>query len=266
MTTTTSTTPPGRVAVVTGAGRGIGLAITRALLDAGHVVVGADLVVDELHTLAARDDPPGRLQPIRADLREPTAAPALIDAAVERFGRLDVLVNNAADIGHAQAFDLVDDQTWDDHLSINLLAAIRTTRAAIPHLRRLERSSVVMIGSDAGETPAPEFAPYSVTKAALAALSKTVSKAYGGDGIRCNLIAPGLTRTHATAGLIEDLTAQYGDEQAGIAAFTSSIGQTLPRVAEAEEIADLTAFLVGPGGQHITGAVLRVDGGTVPTI
>jgi NAD(P)-dependent dehydrogenase (short-subunit alcohol dehydrogenase family) len=84
--------------------------------------------------------------------------------------------------------------------------------------------------------------------------------------VRCNVISPGLTRTHATADLIRSLAAEHGTEERGIARFTASIGVALPRIGEASEIADLVAFLVGDAGRQITGAVIRVDGGTVPTV
>jgi NAD(P)-dependent dehydrogenase (short-subunit alcohol dehydrogenase family) len=93
-----------------------------------------------------------------------------------------------------------------------------------------------------------------------------LSKAYGADGVRCNLISPGLTRTHATADLIRSLAAEHGSQERGIARFTASIGMALPRIGEASEIAELVAFLVGDAGRQITGAVIRVDGGTVPTV
>ena len=164
------------------------------------------------------------------------------------------------------AFAGIDDATWDDSIAINLMAAVRCSRAALPQLRRHAGSSVIMIGSDAGELARGHLRPYSVTKAALACLSKVLSKAYGADGVRCNVISPGLTRTHATADLIRSLTVEHGSQERGIAQFTASIGMALPRIGEASEIAELVAFLVGDAGRQITGAVIRVDGGTVPTV
>jgi NAD(P)-dependent dehydrogenase (short-subunit alcohol dehydrogenase family) len=255
----------GRTAIVPGAGRGIGLAITTRLLGAGMRVVGCDLEIGELRGLSGGPDGEA-LRAVRLDLREAGTAQRLVDLAIEAFGGLDVLVNNAADLGSEQPFAEIDDATWDDSIAINLMAAVRCSRAALPELRRRAGSSVVMIGSDAGELPEAAHAAYSVTKAALACLSKVLSKAYGADGVRCNVISPGLTRTHATTELIRSLTVEHGSQERGIAQFTASIGMALPRIGEASEIAELVAFLVGDAGRQITGAVLRVDGGTVPTV
>ena len=253
----------GRVAIVTGAGRGIGLACVRALHDAGARVVGADREVDALARLADERD---GVQALRLDLTEPDAPDALVRCAVDTYGRLDVVVNNLADIGEERPFHEIDDETWDHGLAVNLLATVRTCRAAIPHLVRAGRGAVVTVGSDAGELPAPGFAPYSVAKAALMNLSTLLSKGYGRHGVRSNLVAPGLTRTHATEDLLRGLADEHGSEAAGVVALSRDLGMALPRVGEADEVAALVVYLAGDLAAQVTGAVVRIDGGAVPTM
>lgn len=253
----------GKVGVVSGAGRGIGRVTTEAMLAAGMQVVGADLEVDELSDRATADP---KLVVMNLDLTAPGGPRALIDEALGRFGSVDVLVNNIADIGSQTAFTDVSDEAWEHGLAVNLMATVRLCRAAVPHMRAAGAGSIVMVGSDAGELPDAGFAPYSVSKAALMNLSKMLSNAYGRDGIRSNVVAPGLTRTYAVAGLLDSLAAEHGDEATAIAAFTESIGMALPRLGEPEEVAAIILFLASDHAMQITGAVVRMDGGAVPAV
>lgn len=245
--------------IVTGGGQGVGLAVVERFLDDGMNVVACDVVVPP-----ARDIE--RLVFVEADLTDAGVPEDLVERALRSFSGVDVLVNNAAQIGDASPFEEVDDEAWSTGLAVNLLAAVRCTRAAIGPMVKAGSGDIVMIGSDAGELPEPTFAPYSVAKAGMVNLSKLVSKAYGSSGIRCNYLSLGLTRTHATAGLLESLREEHGSEEKGIAHFTASMGMALTRIGEASEVADLVAFLVGASGRQITGASIRVDGGTMPGI
>lgn len=246
-------------AIVTGGGQGVGLAVVDRLLNDGMNVVACDLVAPP-----PRDT--DRLVFVESDLTDADAPQALVDRALRDFSGIDTLVNNAAQIGDETPFEEVDDETWSASLAVNLLAAVRCTRAAIGPMIAAGNGNIVMVGSDAGELPEPAFAPYSVAKAGMLNLSKVVSKAYGASGVRCNYLSLGLTRTHATASLLDSLAEEHGSEEAGIAHFTTSLGMALPRIGEASEVADLVAFLVGPSGRQITGAAIRVDGGTMPGI
>ena len=246
-------------AIVTGGGQGVGLAVVDRLLAGEMNVVACDLV-----TPPSRDS--DRLVFVEADLTDPDVPQTLVDRALGEFAGVDTLVNNAARIGDETPFEAVDDETWSASLAVNLMAAVRCTRAAVAPMIAAGSGNIVMIGSDAGELPEPMFAPYSVAKAGMLNLSKVVSKAYGSAGVRCNYLSLGLTRTHATAGLLDSLREEHGSEEAGIAHFTASMGMALPRIGEAGEVADLVAFLIGPGGRQITGAAIRVDGGTMPGI
>lgn len=253
----------GRTAIITGGGQGIGLACVETLHAAGLQVVAADIETADLATYAATRP---AIRVLQLDLTAPGAADQLIATAIDQFGTVDVLVNNLADLGQGQPFHEVDDDAWQLSVAVNLLATVRVSRAALTQMTTARSGAIITIGSDAGELPAPEFAPYSITQAALMSLSKLLSKAYGSHGIRSNLIAPGLTRTHATAGLLHELAEKHGDEQTGIAAFTDDLGMALPRIGDAEEVATLVAYLASDLAAQITGAVVRIDGGTVPTI
>lgn len=252
-----------RTAVVTGAGQGIGFATFQAMLDAGMNVVGGDLVVDELRPVA--DAAAARGLSVEVDLSQPDGPAALVSRAVDAYGGVGVLVNNAAVIGDEVAFADLTDEQWDVSVQINLMAAIRASRAVLPFMVRAGRGAIITVGSDAGELSHPGFAPYAVSKAALMNLSKLLSKEYGEHGIRSNLVAPGLTRTHATRGLLESLTEEHGSEADGVAAFTAGLGMALPRFGTAAEVASLILYLASDLAAQITGTVIRIDGGAVPT-
>lgn len=252
------------VAVVTGGGRGIGLATTRALLDHGYRVAAGDDRIDALAALAGAH--PETVLAHQCDLSLPGAPEGLVHSAANHFGRLDVLVNNVADFPDAAGFTELDDAHWGQSLAINLMSHVRASRAAIPHLREAGGGAMVHVGSDAGAMPHPDHISYSVTKAAMVSLSKAISKSFGRDGIRSNLVAPGLTRTHATEALLGSLAREHGSEDQGVAAFAGQVGMALPRVGSAEEVAALIVFLAGPAAAQITGAEVRIDGGVVPSL
>lgn len=135
-----------------------------------------------------------------------------------------------------------------------MLTAVRATRAVLPDMTRQQRGVVVFVGSDAGELAPPGFAPYAVSKAALMNLSKLVSKEFGRFGVRANLVAAGLTRTHATKDLLDDLADKHGSETAGIRELTQDLRMALPRFGTAEEVAALIVYLAGDHALQITGA------------
>ena len=260
-----STHPPTtKTAVVTGAGRGIGLAVSRALVAADfHVVAAARHNTPELAALESA----GSATFVEADVSTPEGPLALIAEAAQGGG-IDVLVNNAG-TAHPR-FDgilSVTDEQWAESLAVNFLSAVRTTRATLPHMLPRGGGSIVMIGSVNATLPEWNIVDYSATKAAMANFAKSVSKEFGPKGIRVNTISPGPVSTDlwlADGGIAEQFAAATGATSDEI---IDSVGAGAPtgRFTTPAEVADLVAFLTSDRATNITGADFRIDGGYVTT-
>jgi NAD(P)-dependent dehydrogenase (short-subunit alcohol dehydrogenase family) len=238
-----------KVCLVTGSTAGIGLEVaTRLAAEGAHVV-----------TTGRRDEGPGELH-VAADLTERGAADRIVSAAVERFGRVDGLVNNAGGTDIRKLAELTDDE-WQQSFELNLMTAVRTTRAALPHMP--SGSAIVNVSSTAAKRPSLGMPDYSVLKAALLSYSRLVADLHAADGIRCNAVTPGPTATDAWLGA-GGLAEQQGDRDEVLAKVAA--GRPLGRLAEPGEIADVIVFLLSERAGYVTGAAWSVDGGTVPII
>jgi len=239
----------GTVCLVTGSTAGIGFEVaTRLTTEGAHVV-----------STGRRGEGPGELH-VQADLTERGAPDRLVSATVERFGRIDGLVNNAGGTDIRKLAELTDDD-WQRSFELNLMTAVRTTRAALPHMR--SGGAIVNVSSTAAKRPSLGMPDYSVLKAALLSYSRLVADLHAGDGIRCNAVTPGPTATDAWLGR-GGLAEQQGDRDEVLAKVAA--GRPLGRLAEPGEIADVIVFLLSPRAAYVTGAAWSVDGGTVPII
>ncbi|MCI3278001.1 SDR family NAD(P)-dependent oxidoreductase [Streptomyces cylindrosporus] len=252
----------GRTAVVTGASKGIGLAVVEALARAGaHVVAGSRGTSERLDTLVKE----GAATWVPVDLARPEAAGELVAAA---DGRVDVLVNN---VGTAPArtggFLSVTDEEWRRTVDLNLLAAVRVTRAALPTMLAAGRGSVITVASVNATLPDPLVIDYSAGKAALVAFSKALSKEVGPRGIRVNTVSPGPVETElwlGGGGVAQTVSAAAGitpDEVVAQARGAMVTG----RFSTPAEIAEAVLFLAGDRAANITGSDVVVDGGFIPT-
>jgi NAD(P)-dependent dehydrogenase (short-subunit alcohol dehydrogenase family) len=255
----------GKIAVVTGASKGIGLAISQALAEAGaHVIAGARNNSSDLKALEAA----GSATFVTADLSTREGPRGLIAAAAERGG-VDVLVNNAGAV--ATRFDgilSVTDEEWEASLAINFLSAVRTTREAIPQMLARGGGSIVMIGSVNATLPEWNIVDYSATKAALANYAKSLSKEFGPKGIRVNTISPGPVSTDlwlAEDGVAAKFASASGATPDDVVASVSA-GAPTGRFTTPQEVADLTVFLASSRSANTTGADVRIDGGYVTTV
>jgi NAD(P)-dependent dehydrogenase (short-subunit alcohol dehydrogenase family) len=239
----------GKICVVTGSTAGIGLEVSRRLADEGAHVVGT----------GRRDAGPGELH-VAADLTRRGEPERVVAAAVERFGGIDGLVNNVGGTDIRKLADLGDDD-WQRSFELNLMTAVRATRAALPHMR--PGSAIVNVSSTAAKRPSSGMPDYSVMKAALLSYSRLVADLYAGDRIRCNAVTPGPTATQAWLGE-GGLAEQQGDRDAVLAKVAA--GRPLGRLAEPGEIADVIVFLLSERASYVTGAAWSADGGTVPII
>ncbi|AFM15882.1 dehydrogenase of unknown specificity, short-chain alcohol dehydrogenase like protein [Mycolicibacterium chubuense NBB4] len=254
-----------KIAIVTGASKGIGLATSRALADAGaFVIAGARHNSPELQALEAS----GSATFIAADLSTAQGPQALVAAAAHRGG-VDILVNNAGAV--TPRFDgllSVTDDDWTASWSLNFLSAVRTTREAVPHMLARGGGAIVMIGSVNATLPEWNIVDYSATKAAMANFAKSVSKEFGPRGIRVNTISPGPVATDLW--LAEDgIAAQFAAAGGGSAdqVIDSVVaGSATGRFTTPQEVADLAVFLAGNRAANITGADVRIDGGYVTTL
>jgi NAD(P)-dependent dehydrogenase (short-subunit alcohol dehydrogenase family) len=255
----------GKVVVVTGASKGIGLAVSQAFAAAGaFVIAGARHDSPGVAALAAA----GSAAFVAADLSTPEGPRALIAAAAERGG-VDVLVNNAGAV--ATRFDgilSVTDEEWDSALSLNFLSAVRTTREAVPQMLANGGGAIVMIGSVNASQPEWNIVDYSATKAALANYAKSLSKEFGPKGIRVNTISPGPVSTDlwlAEDGVAAKFASATGASADDVVASVSA-GAPTGRFTTPEEVADLAVFLASSRSGNTTGADVRIDGGYVATV
>ncbi|WP_328723133.1 SDR family oxidoreductase [Streptomyces sp. NBC_00247] len=255
-----------RIAIVTGASRGIGLAVTRALVREGATVVtGARKNTPELEALAGT----GRVLAVEVDLSGPTGPRSLVDAAVSAYGGVDVLVNNVGAVRpRVDGFLTVTDEEWEAAWTINFLAAVRATRAALPHMAGRTGAGVVTISSVNAFLPDPLVIDYGTAKAALSNFCKAVSKEFGPQGIRVNTVSPGPVSTAlwlGDDGVAASVSAATGGSPESVAEQAAG-GSVTGRFTRPEEIADLVAFLASDRSGNITGADFVVDGGLVTTL
>jgi NAD(P)-dependent dehydrogenase (short-subunit alcohol dehydrogenase family) len=253
----------GKTAVVTGASKGIGLATVEALTAEGARVVAASRTITPgLKETGATT--------VAIDLSAPDAPARLIATALDELGGIDVLVNNVGggDGGNAGGFLSFDDETWQNLYELNLFAAVRTTRAALPSL--LERSgAIVNVSSNSARTPQAGPVPYTTAKAALTAFGKALAEEFGPQGVRVNTVSPGATRTALWegpdsygAGLAAALEIEQEELLAGLPGAT---GMVTGRLVEPAEVTALIAYLASPLAASTTGTDHLIDGGAVKT-
>jgi NAD(P)-dependent dehydrogenase (short-subunit alcohol dehydrogenase family) len=252
----------GRVAVVTGASRGIGLAVVRGLASAGaHVIAGARKSSAELDELART----GTVRMAEADLAEPAGPSELVARAGDR---IDILVNN---VGSAPArtsgFLSITDEDWQASITLNLMAAVRTTRSALPAMLAAGRGVIVIISSVNAFLPDPAVMDYSAAKAALANFAKSLSKEVGHQGVRVNTVSPGPVATDlwlGDGGVAATVSQATGAKPEDVA--RQAAGETVTgRFTQPREVADVVLFLASDRAANITGADITIDGGLIPT-
>ena len=253
----------GRTAVVTGGSRGIGLAIVRGLAEAGvRVIAGAKTSSAELDELVRT----GPVEFLTVDLAEPGGPGQLTALAGDR---IDILINN---VGSAPArtggFLAITDEDWQVSITLNLMAAVRTTRAVLPLMLAAGRGAIVSICSVNARLPDPAVMDYSAAKAGLASFSKALSKEVGPHGIRVNTVSPGPVATDLWLG------------KGGVAATVSAATGARPEDVESQaahqmvtgrftrpaEVADLVLFLASDRTANVTGADFAIDGGLITTL
>src|SRR5262249_37462145 len=244
-----------RVALVTGGSRGIGRATVAALAAAGHRVLftyrerEADAKAVEEHVRAGG----GHALAQRADVASRDSARAAVEAALNAFGQVDVLVNNAG--VHVPSVKLADlrVQDWTWVLDVNVSGPFHLIQAVLPHMRERRSGHIVSLSSNVTHRMPAGNGVYTVSKVALEAMTRILSKEEGPNGIRVNAVAPGPIRTDMLAEALSKLSPEKAE------AFVKSV--PLGRAGEPEDIASVIAFLVSDAASYITGQVIYVNGG-----
>jgi NAD(P)-dependent dehydrogenase (short-subunit alcohol dehydrogenase family) len=242
----------GKVALVTGGGRGIGKAITRRLAEAGARVVIASRKLDNLQATAAEFAAlPGKVLPVACHVGRLDQLENLVRETEGLAGPVDVLVNNSAtNIGQGPALD-VSDEMLDKMVEINVKAALRLVRLTVPKMIERRSGSVINVVSIAGLRPQPGGLLYSFTKAGLIMMTRSWAQEFGPHGVRVNAIAPGLIQT--------DFSAHFWKDEQFLKRLEKT--QPIPRVGQPEEVGGIALYLASDDASYVTGQVFVVDGG-----
>jgi NAD(P)-dependent dehydrogenase (short-subunit alcohol dehydrogenase family) len=252
----------GQVAIVTGAGRGIGRATALELAR-----MGADIVVAELDeggadkTAALVKDAGRRAAVIPTDVTRRAELTAMVERTLAAFGRIDVLVNNAGIYRAAATLDVTEEH-WDAIMTINARAVFFASQAVLPAMIAARRGSIVNLASMAGKIGSRTNLPYNVSKAAVISMTKSLALAHAADGVRVNCVCPGFVET--------DMWTMVARQQGAILGltpeeFTRRRLESVPlgRMERPEDVASVIGFLASPRAAYMTGQALSVDGGLV---
>jgi len=246
----------GKVAVVTGAGSGMGLAMAKRFAAEGASIVAGDWNAKRLEAaVASIEASGGKIVSAQGNIADQATAEGLVELAIKSYGRLDVLVNNAGVMDFMQGVGELSDDIWRKVLGINLDGPMFTSRKAVAYMLTHGGGSIVNIASTAALHGGAAGAAYTASKHALVGLTKNTAWMYAKRGIRCNAICPGATKTNIAESMTPERMDKAGSERAG--AFAALV----PAYLEAEDIAALALFLASDESHNINGAIIPADGG-----
>ncbi|WP_285008188.1 SDR family oxidoreductase [Pedobacter faecalis] len=251
----------GQVALVTGGTKGIGKAIAETLSNRGAQVV-----------ITARTAPEENIEGqhfISADLTQPESAATLSKEILEKYGRIDIIVNNAgANLSPGGGFSVLSDEHWNNDWQLNFMSVVRVNKALLPTMIEQKSGVIINISTGSAKQPIWEMTmSYSSAKAALNVYSKALASELGAKGIRVNVVSPGAIKTPLMMEFIDNIAKSSNiTSDEAFKAVMDKVGVPLGRMGEPEEIASLVAFLGSPEAKYITGANYSVDGGALPTV
>lgn len=239
----------GQVALITGAARGLGRAISQSLANAGAKIACVDISVEGLaDTVAAIRAAGGTAEPFACDVTKSDRVGEVVDEVVKLWGKLDILVNNAG-ITQDNVIVRMKDEQWDAVLNINLRGTFLFTRAAARPMMKARQGRIINVASVSGLMGNPGQANYSASKAGVIGLTRTVARELAGRNVTVNAVAPGFIATEMTAKLGEEILAKVREEI------------PLGRLGDPQDVSDAVLFLASEAASFITGHILTIDGG-----
>lgn len=242
----------GKVALISGASRGIGETIAKAYAAAGATVVLSSRKQESVDTVAAQISAAGGTAlAVAAHTGDATAVKTLVARTVETFGGIDILVNNAATNPHFGPLLSAEESHWDKILDVNVKGYFRLAQACVPHMRQRGGGKIINLASVAGKTPLPGMGIYCVSKAAVLMLTEVLAAELAVDNIQVNAIAPGFIKTAFSRAIWDN------------PALHNTVTQAIPqqRFGTTEELAGMALYLAAPASSFTTGATMIIDGG-----
>jgi len=242
----------GSVAMITGAGGGLGRTFAQAFAKAGASVIVADINFDAAHATAdLLHAQGGTAIAVKADVSDQKSVAEMVRAALQKFGKIDTLINNAAIYAGLQRanFEDIPEAEWDRVMAVNIKGAWLCAKAAAPAMRAAKRGTIINISSATVMSGSPQWLHYVTSKGAIIAMTRALARELGNDNITVNALAPGFTLTEASFGVMEN-AAEYGVARGAI-----------KRAGLPDDITGAAVFLATPSASFITGQTLIIDGG-----
>lgn len=243
----------GKVAIVTGAGGGVGRVITKRLVSEGCKVVLVGRSRDRLAKAASEAGDKKNTMTFVADITKEAEVLSMMEQTISSFDRIDILVNNAGSINDPVCFHDTTEDQWDNLIGSNLIGTFQTTKAALPIMMKNKGGNIINVSSVLGIRAIPKvpFAVYGAAKAGVIMFTKSIAVEYGQYGIRCNCVAPSTIRSSMIEPYLQDENAK------------KVLESTFPlrRIGEPEDVAGAVSYLVSDDAKWVTGTVLLVDGG-----